>query len=158
MRQTHIESARAWDYPFRVRILEALDILEAATIECKHRPIDTPEVREALDLLAPYSRPTWFIEGFRSHLRLPEKFAPLDLGSVREGQQQNLRVDFNGIYRNVRRLLNYRLGRLGTRYVRTRDAAIKGEIDRLTAELATMPPEWDYCRRRSVQPYDNNKT
>jgi hypothetical protein len=38
-------------------ILEALKILEAATVECKVRAIDTPDVREALDLLEPYCRP-----------------------------------------------------------------------------------------------------
>jgi hypothetical protein len=42
-----------------VRILEALKILEAAVLECKTREIDTPEVREALDVLAPYCRPEW---------------------------------------------------------------------------------------------------
>ena len=40
-----------------VRILEAVKILEAATIECKTRDIDTPEVREALDVVAPYWGP-----------------------------------------------------------------------------------------------------
>jgi hypothetical protein len=42
-----------------VRILEALKILEAAVLECKTREIDTPEVREALDVLASYCRPEW---------------------------------------------------------------------------------------------------
>jgi hypothetical protein len=37
-----------------MRILEALKILEAATTECKTRDIDTPEVREALNIVAPY--------------------------------------------------------------------------------------------------------
>ena len=32
-------------------ILEALAMLEAATLECKKREIDTPEVRDALTLL-----------------------------------------------------------------------------------------------------------
>ena len=40
-----------------MNILEALAILEAATLEGKKRDIDTPEVREALDLLEPYVRP-----------------------------------------------------------------------------------------------------
>ena len=35
-----------------MRVLEALRTLEAAVIECKTRDIDTPEVREALDVLA----------------------------------------------------------------------------------------------------------
>jgi hypothetical protein len=36
-----------------MRIPEALTILEDATLECKLRSIDTPEVRTALDLLEP---------------------------------------------------------------------------------------------------------
>ena len=40
-----------------MRVLEALKLLEAAVIECKTRDIDTPEVREALDVLEPYCRP-----------------------------------------------------------------------------------------------------
>ena len=34
-------------------VLEALAILEAAVLECKKRDINTPEVREVLDLLEP---------------------------------------------------------------------------------------------------------
>jgi hypothetical protein len=35
----------------RMTFLEALDILEAATLECNARDIDLPEVTAALDLL-----------------------------------------------------------------------------------------------------------
>jgi hypothetical protein len=38
-------------------VSEALAILETATVECKKRDIDTPEVMEALDLLEPHIRP-----------------------------------------------------------------------------------------------------
>jgi hypothetical protein len=31
-------------------VLQALAILEAATMECKQRDINTPEIRDALDL------------------------------------------------------------------------------------------------------------
>jgi hypothetical protein len=41
-------------YSRLMRILEALKILEDATLECKLRRIDTSKVREALDLLEPY--------------------------------------------------------------------------------------------------------
>jgi hypothetical protein len=40
-----------------VRVLEALKILEDATLDSKKRDIDTPEVREALDLLDPLCKP-----------------------------------------------------------------------------------------------------
>ena len=113
-----------------MRILEALKILETATIECKTREIDTPEVREALELLTPYCRPEWRIAGFRDHLKPSEQFGPSG-----EGQQQNLRVYFGGIYDNVRKLLSQQIGKLNYRYRKTQDAAVKAEIDRLTAEL-----------------------
>src|SRR5687768_7556432 len=112
-------------------ILEALRILEAATIECKDRSIDTPEVREALELLEPFCRPMWYVDGFRNHLKPGEEFGP-----ALEGQQQNLRVNFAGVHRCVRALLERRLGDLGARYCRTKDSAVKAEIDRLNAELA----------------------
>jgi hypothetical protein len=49
--------------------LEALDILEAATLECNARHIDIPEVTAALDLLEPYVRPDWVVPQFRYHLQ-----------------------------------------------------------------------------------------
>ena len=57
------------------------------------------------------------------------------LGATLEGQQQQLRVAFRGIYTNVGWLLKRRLGRLDfPKYYRTRDPAVKAEIDRLTVE------------------------
>jgi hypothetical protein len=47
--------------------LEVLAILEAATVECKKRNINTPEVKDALDLLEPHIEPTWLIPQFRHH-------------------------------------------------------------------------------------------
>jgi hypothetical protein len=38
-------------------VLQALAILEAAVLECKHRNIDTPELREALNFLEPHIQP-----------------------------------------------------------------------------------------------------
>ena len=38
-------------------VLEALAILEAAVLECKKRDINTPEVKDALDLLEQYIYP-----------------------------------------------------------------------------------------------------
>jgi hypothetical protein len=53
-----------------VRVLEALKILEDAVRKYKKRNnIDTPEVREALDLLEPLSSSSWQIAGFRDNLR-----------------------------------------------------------------------------------------
>jgi hypothetical protein len=125
-----------------LRILDALKILEAATLECKTRDIDTPEVREALDVLTPYCRPEWRIAGFHEHLKPIEQFGPSG-----EGQQQNLRVYFSGIYSNVRQLLQARVTALETRYRKTRDAAVKPELDRLKAELERLPERWNFVSR-----------
>jgi len=46
-------------------VLEALAILEAATLDCKKREVDTPELRAALDLLEPHIQPAWLIPQFR---------------------------------------------------------------------------------------------
>jgi hypothetical protein len=65
--------------------LEALAILEVATLECKKRDVHTPEVREALDLLQPHVRPQWLIPQYRSELD-----GHGDREYDREGQQQVL--------------------------------------------------------------------
>jgi hypothetical protein len=127
-----------------VRVLEALRILEAATVECKVRSIETPEVREALDLLDPYLRSTWYVDEFRNHL------APChDFGPSLEGQQQNLRVNFAGIYRNVRRLLAAEVGRLRFRWNKTKDPTLRAELDRLIDELAKLPEQWEFVAHRA---------
>ena len=125
-----------------MRVLEALSILEATTVECKKREIDTPEVREALDVLEPYCRPEWRVKGFRHHLKRGEEF-----GSIGEGQQQNLRIYFDGIHDNVRQLLSAQIGKLSYRYKKTKDLAVKAELDRLTAEFAQLPERWEFVDR-----------
>ena len=54
------------------------------------------------------------------------------------GQQQNLRVNFGGIYRAIRALLQAQIGKLGAKYAAPKDETIKAELDRLTAELAKL--------------------
>ena len=72
-------------------VLDALAILEAATLERKQRDIYTPEVREAIDFLQPRIRPEWLISHFRYHAQLNEK-NEIDLN--REAQQRTLRAIF----------------------------------------------------------------
>jgi hypothetical protein len=60
--------------------------LEGATLECKKRDIDTPGVREALNLLEPRIQPEWLILQFRQHIG-----GERENGYQREGQQQVLR-------------------------------------------------------------------
>ena len=71
-------------------ILEALAILESAVPECKKRNVNTPEVKNALDLLEPYIWPKWIISQFR-HNALEHNG---DSYAAREGQQQVLRDAF----------------------------------------------------------------
>ena len=72
-------------------VLDALAILEAATLECKQRNIYTPELREALDFLQPRIRPEWLIPQFRYHAQLNGKN---DVDLDKEAQQQALHAIF----------------------------------------------------------------
>jgi len=71
--------------------LKALAILESAVLECKKRDINTPEVKNALDLLEPYVWPKWVVPQFRDNVENERE--PLE---NREGQQQVLRATFPG--------------------------------------------------------------
>jgi hypothetical protein len=117
-----------------VRLLEALNILESATIDCKHRNIDTPEVTEALDVLAPYCKPDWRVIGFRNSLRPhPGQFGP-DV----EGQQQILRVYFGGIHSCIRGLLATQVLALRFRCKTIGDFKSQVELEWLSAALEMM--------------------
>ena len=125
-----------------MRVLEALKILEDATLDCKIRDINTPEVRTALEVLQPYCRPTWRITGFHDHLKQQGEQGPDS-----EGQQQVLRVYFGGIYGNVRQLLSTQVKKLSYRYEKTKDVAVKRELDRLKSKLEQLPERWDFRPR-----------
>ena len=53
--------------------LEALAILESAVLECKKRDINTPKIKNALDLLERYIWPKWMIPQFRNHVENEEQ-------------------------------------------------------------------------------------
>jgi hypothetical protein len=125
-----------------VRVLEALKILEDATLDCKNREIDTPDVRQALDALDPYCMPKWRVSGFRDHLRSHGQEE-----HELEGQQQILRTYFGGIYGNVRRMLIAQIGRLAFRYRKTNEAKVKAELDRLNVALEKLPQQWNFYVR-----------
>jgi hypothetical protein len=130
-----------------MRILKALRILEAAVLEFKTRSIDSPEVREALDVVAPLVAQPWTVPTFRRNL------VPITGFYGRpefEGQQQQLRASFGTIHASVRFELERYLGRLGYRYSRTRKPKLWTEIQRLEAELAKLPAPWVFhpSRRR----------
>jgi hypothetical protein len=92
--------------------LQALAILESAVLECKQRSIDTPEVMEALNLLAPHIKWQWVI--FRSHLQRDPK-VEVDA----EGEQLVLRATFPGIRDGVRELLGVRMDALAPKFHET---------------------------------------
>jgi hypothetical protein len=125
-----------------MRVLEALKILEEATLDAKKRAIDTRHVRQALDVLDPYCAPKWRVAGFRDHLR-PHTQDGVEL----EGQQQILRAYFDGIYKNVRQLLLVEIGKLNYRNRKTKDGAVKAKLDRLNSELEKLPEQWNFFVR-----------
>jgi hypothetical protein len=114
---------------------EALAILESATVECKKRDINTPEVRAALDLLEPHIRPEWLIPQFRYHL---DPSVEVD----KEGQQQVLRATFPGIRKSVKDLLEKQMDALARQFAATHDMKLKEEIERLSSELVKLDRPW----------------
>ena len=82
-------------------VLDALAILETATLECKQRNIYTPELREALDFLQPRIRPEWLIPQFRYHAQLN---GTNEIDVDKEAQQQALRAIFSLIRDSVKEL------------------------------------------------------
>jgi hypothetical protein len=89
--------------------LEALKTLEDAVLECKHRNIDTSEVREALNFLGPRISPEWLIPQFRVFLFEDH------LCQDKEAQQKVLRVMFGRIREAVHCLLGRQMDELEAR-------------------------------------------
>ena len=114
-------------------VSEALAILESATVECKKRDIDTPEVMEALDLLEPHIRPEWLIPQFRYHL---DRDPSVEVDQ--EGQQRVLRATFTGIRNSVKELIGKQMDALARRFAATHDMKLKEEIERLSSELVKL--------------------
>src|SRR5262245_21546401 len=121
-------------------VLEALAILETATLECKKREVDTPELRAALDLLQPHIQPAWLIPQFRHNLdgEQEREYA------AREGQQQVFRVTFPGIRDAVRELLGVRADALARKFHETHDMAVKNELERLLKEYGKLEKPWEF--------------
>ena len=123
-------------------VSEALAILESATVECKKRDIDTPEVMEALDLLEPHIRPEWLIPQFRYYLdRDPSVEAD------KEGQQQILRATFPGIRNSVKELIGKQIDVLARRFAETHDMKVKEEIERLAGEYSKLGEPWVFVAK-----------
>ena len=121
-------------------VLETLAILEAAVLECKKRDINTPEVKNALDLLEPYVRPQWIIPQFR-HNALEHNG---DSYAAREGQQQVLRATFPGIRDSVRVLLEVRMDSLARKFHETHAMKMKDELERLLKAYGKLKEPWKF--------------
>jgi hypothetical protein len=114
-------------------------ILEAAALKCKKRDVDTPEVKDALNLLEPYIRPEWLIPQFHSNL---ERTPHVHVDVAKEGQQQVFRVTFPHIRDSVRVLLEVRMDVLAKKFHETHDKKVKDEIYRLSKELNKLDEPW----------------
>jgi hypothetical protein len=124
-------------------ILEALTILEAATVECKQRRINTPEVKDALDLLEPYIWPKWLVPQFRHEVSNGYSDNDVD----REGQPQVLRATFPGIRDSVRELLGVRADALTRKFHKTHDMKVKDKIEHLLKEYGKLKQPWVFVSR-----------
>ena len=108
-------------------VLEAVAILEAAVLECKKRNVNTPEVKEALDLLEPYVKPDWLIPQFRHHALKERGDNLVDA----EGQQQVLRATFPGIRESVKELVGRKMDALAREFHDAHNMNVKEEIELL---------------------------
>jgi hypothetical protein len=122
--------------------LKALAILESAVLECKKRDINTPEVKNALDLLEPYIWPKWVVPQFRDNVE--NEGEPLE---NREGQQQVLRATFPGIRDAVRELLRVRMDALARKFHETHDMAVKDELEHMLKEYGKLKEPWVFVAR-----------
>ena len=127
----------------KMTVLEALAILEAATLECKKREVNTPELRAALDFLQPHIQPAWLVPQFRHNLDGEQE---RDY-AAREGQQQVFRATFPGIRDSVRALIVRRMDALARKFHETHDTAVSDEIYRLSRELIKLNEPWRFVSR-----------
>jgi hypothetical protein len=125
---------------------EALAILESATVECKKRDINTPEVRDALDLLEPHIRPEWLIPQFRYHL---DRDPSVEVDQ--EGQQQVLRATFPGIRNSVKELIGKQMDALARQFHQTHHIQVKHEIERLAGEYSKLGEPWVFVAKRKAR-------
>ena len=122
--------------------VKALNILEAAVLECKKREADTPELRAPLDFLEPHIQPAWLIPQFRHNINGEQEHDY----STREGQQQVFRVTFPGIRNSVRVLIGKQADALARKFHETHDVAVKDELERLLKEYGERGKPWEVER------------
>ena len=119
-------------------VLEALATLESATLECKQRDIDTPEVREALTFLEPHIQPEWLISQFRYHV---QRYGQQHWWEL-EAQQQVLCAIFPRIRESVKELIEKQMDALARNFAATHDMKVKDEINLLAKEYDKLGEPW----------------
>jgi hypothetical protein len=124
-------------------VLEALATLESATLECKQRDIDTPEVREALTLLEPHIQPEWLIPQFRYHV---QRYGQQHWWEL-EAQQQVLCAIFPRIRESVKELIEKQMDALARNFAATHDMKVKDEINLLAKEYGKLGEPWVFVVR-----------
>jgi hypothetical protein len=121
-----------------VTVLKALATLESATLECKQRDIDTPEVREALTFLEPHIQPEWLISQFRYHV---QRYGQQHWWEL-EAQQQVLCAIFPRIRESVKELIEKQMDALARNFAATHDMKVKDEINLLAKEYGKLGEPW----------------
>ena len=119
-------------------VLEALATLESATLECKQRDIDTPEVRETLTFLEPHVQPEWLIPQFRYHV---QRYGQQHWWEL-EAQQQVLCAIFPRIRESVKELIGKQMDALARNFAATHDMKVKDEINLLAKEYGKLGEPW----------------
>ncbi|MET0500290.1 MAG: hypothetical protein ABW172_02065 [Candidatus Binatia bacterium] len=119
-------------------VLQALAVLEAATLDCRETNINTPAVRIALSVLERRIRPQWLIPQFRYHLQSAAEEVE------KKAQDQAILVTFLHIRETVTQLVRQRLDSLALKFHYTPNPMIKQEINLLGRELLKLdkPPEF----------------
>jgi len=116
--------------------------VEAATLECKKRNVNTPAVKEALKFLEPH------ISAGMVDSTIPFSSEPRsELEVDKEGQQQVLRPTFEGIRKFVYDLVGKQMNALARKFAATQDMKVKEEIERLSIEVGKLKEPWRFMTR-----------
>jgi len=114
-------------------VLQALAILEAATLNCREININTPAISAAFSILEPRIQPKWLIPQFRCYLD--------------NAQEGRLRVTFLEIRAAVAQSVRTKRDSLALKFHYTHNPMIKQEIDHLGRELAKLDTPLDFSKK-----------
>jgi hypothetical protein len=116
----------------QLTILQALAILEAATLQSWKSNVNTGVLRAALGILERSIQPSSLISEFRCHLqRAAEDIA-------KPAQEEALRVAFFQVRDAVAEVVRRKRNSLALKFHHTRNPMIKQELDHLGRELIKL--------------------